>query len=442
MLPGPEGRFLVGNARELARDWMGFLTSCSRKDGDAVFFRFFNVPGCLLSHPDYIEQVLVTNQSNFAKSRDYRVLARVMGEGLLTAEGKAWRGQRRLVQPAFNHEKIVKYRKVMVECATRMLDGWKDEASQDIHSDMTHLTLEIVTQSLFGTSILDKEANVAKRLQFMMEEFTWHANLSFVLPEFLPLPVGFRLRRGIRYLDKVFYSIIRERRSNPGDSHDLFSTLLSMRHADGSPVSDQELRDEMMTLLLAGHETTAVALSWAWYLLAHHPEVETKLHHELCEVLGGREPTVADIPRLPYTDRVIKESMRLCPPAWGIGRKALADFEIGNYWLPAGTTVFFMQWIVHRDARFYPGPGCFRPERWEDESMQSGTLPRFAYFPFGSGPRKCIGASFATMEAVLLLATIASRFVSSPDARVEILPSLTLRSRHGIQMVAHKRSDF
>ncbi|MEJ2008663.1 MAG: cytochrome P450 [Acidobacteriota bacterium] len=441
--PGPKGRFVVGNARELARDWMGFLTSCSRKYGDAVFFRFFNLPICLLSHPDYIEQVLVTNQSNFVKSRDYRVLVRVMGEGLLTAEGEVWRRQRRVVQPAFNHENIVSYGDVMVECATQMLDGWKDGESHDVHRDMTHLTLEIVTQSLFGTSVLDKAPDVAEGLRFMMEEFTWHANLSFVLPEFTPLPVGFRLRRGIRLLDEVFYSIINERRSNPGDSHDLLGSLLGMRHEDGSSVSDRELRDEMMTLLLAGHETTAVALSWTWYLLAQHPEVEAKLHHELREVLGERRPTVADIPRLRYTDWVIKESMRLYPPAWGIGRKALADFEIGDYRLPAGTTVFLMQWIVHRDARFFPEPERFRPERWEDESMQNGNLPRFAYFPFGGGPRKCIGASFATMEAVLLLATIARRFrlELSPDARVEILPSLTLRPRHGIKMVVHKRIE-
>lgn len=441
--PGPKGRFLLGNARELASDWMGFLTSCSRKYGDAVYFRFFNVPICLLSHPDYIEQVLVTKQSNFVKSRDYRVLVRVMGEGLLTAEGEAWRTQRRLVQPAFHHENIVQYGKVMVDCTTQILDGWKDGESRDIHTDMTHLTLEIVTQSLFGTSILEKAPDVAEGLRFMMEEFTWHANLSFVLPEFMPLPVGLRLRRGIRLLDDVFYSIIRERRSKPSTSHDLLSSLLSMRHADGSPVSDRELRDEMMTLLLAGHETTAVALSWTWYLLAQHPEVAAKLYCELREVLGEREPTVADIPHLRFTDWVVKESMRLYPPAWGIGRKALENCEIGDYRLPAGTTIFLMQWIVHRDARFFPEPERFLPERWGDEAMQNGNLPRFAYFPFGGGPRKCIGASLATMEAVLLLATVARRFrlELSPDARVEILPSLTLRPRYGIQMLVRKRND-
>lgn len=420
---------------------MGYLTDCVRKYGDAVSFRFFNVPICLLVHPDYIEYVLVTNQSNFVKSRDYRVLSLVMGEGLLTAEGEAWRRQRRLVQPAFHHENIVEYGKVMVDCAGRILDTWEDGVVRDIHKDMTHLTLEVVTRSLFGTTVLDRADDVATGLHCMMEEFTWHANLSFILPDFLPLPVRRRLRRGIRLMDDVFYSIIRTRRVNPSDQNDLLGALLNMRHPDGRPMSERELRDEMMTLLLAGHETTAVALSWTWYLLALNNQTETKLHDELNAVLGDRDPTVADIPRLRYTEWVIKEAMRLYPPAWGIGRRALADFEVGGYRLPAGTNIFLMQWITHRDERFFPEPESFRPERW-DESIEGNNLPRFAYFPFGGGPRKCIGASFAMMEAVLVLATLARRFrlEVAPDARVELLPSLTLRPRFGIRMLVRKTS--
>lgn len=439
--PGPTGRFLLGNALELSRNWMGYLTDCARKYGDAVFFRFVHVPICLLVHPDYIEQVLVTQQSNFVKSRDYRVLSHVMGEGLLTAEGEAWRRQRRLVQPAFHHENIRGYGSVMVDCATRMLDTWEDGVARDIHKDMTRLTLEIVTRALFGTTVLERADDVATGLQSMMEEFTWHANLSFILPEILPLPVRRRLRRGIQLLDDVFYSIIHSRRVNSSDRDDLLGALLNMRHPDGRPMTDRELRDEMMTLLLAGHETTAVALTWTWYLLALNKQTETKLHEELDAVLGDREPTVGDIPHLRYTEWVIKESMRLYPPAWGIGRRALADFEVGGCRVPAGTNVFLMQWITHRDERFYPEPECFRPERW-DEPLQGSHLPRFAYFPFGGGPRKCIGASFAMMEAVLLLAMFARRFrlELAPDARVELLPSLTLRPRFGLRMVVHKKN--
>lgn len=439
--PGPPQRFLLGNALELSRNWMGCLTDCAKKYGDAVFFRFFNVPICLLVHPDYIEQVLVTQQSNFSKSRDYRVLSHVMGEGLLTAEGEAWRSQRRLVQPAFLHENIAGYGRVMVECAKRMLDTWEEGVARDIHRDMTRLTLEIVTRALFGTSNPARADEVATGLQYMMEEFTWHANLSFILPEFIPLPIRGRLRRGILLLDDVFYSIIKSRRMNPSDRGDLLGALLNVRHADGRPMADRELRDEMMTLLLAGHETTAVALTWTWYLLALNKQSETKLHEELEAVLGDRDPTVTDISRLRYTEWVIKESMRLYPPAWGIGRRALVDFDLGAYRLPAGTNIFLMQWITHRDGRFYPEPERFRPERW-GEPIHGSELPRFAYFPFGGGPRKCIGASFAMMEAVLLLATLARRFrlELAPDASVELLPSLTLRPRFGLRMLVHKKN--
>lgn len=438
--PGPSGRFLLGNALELSRDWMGFLVQSAREYGDAVFFNFLNVPICLLVHPDYIEHVLVTNQANFVKSRDYRVLVHVMGEGLLTAEGETWRRQRKLVQPAFHFESIVKYGKIMVESVAQILDEWEDGGVRDVHADMTRITLEIVTRALFGTTMADRASDVATGLKTLMEEFTWHANLSFILPNFIPLPISHRMRSGIRLLDDAFYSIIQERRKTPSGANDLLGTLLRMRYSDGHRMSDQELRDEMMTLLLAGHETTAVCLSWTWYLLALNKQTETKLHNEIEGVLGDRDPTVDDIPRLPYTEWVIKESMRLYPPAWGIGRRALRAFEIGSYWLPAGTNIFLMQWITHRDKRFYPDPECFKPERW-DESKQVDTLPRFAYFPFGGGPRKCIGVSFAMMEAVLLLATIARRFrfELASDAQVKLMPSLTLRPRYGLKMVPHIR---
>lgn len=439
--PGPPQRFLLGNALELSKNWMGCLTECAKKYGDAVFFRFFKVPICLLVHPDYIEQVLATQQTNFTKSRDYRVLSYVMGEGLLTSEGEGWRRQRRLVQPAFHHENITGYGSVMVDSATRMLDTWEDGDVRDMHKEMTRLTLEIVTRSLFGTNDLARADEVAVGLQSMMEEFTWHANLSFILPEFVPLPVRRRLRRGIRLLDDVFYSIIKSRRMNPCGQGDLLGALLDLRHGDGLLMTDRELRDEMMTLLLAGHETTAVALTWTWYLLALNKETETKLHEELDAVLGDRDPNVADIPNLRYAEWVIKESMRLYPPAWGIGRRALADFKLGPYRLPAGTNIFLMQWITHRDERFYPEAERFIPERW-DESTAGSELRHFAYFPFGGGPRKCIGASFAMMESTLVLATLARRFrlELAPDARVELLPSLTLRPRFGLRMLVHKRN--
>jgi cytochrome P450 len=438
---GPRGRFLLGSMLELSCDWMGFLTRSAHEYGDVVFFRFLNVPICLLTHPNDIENVLVTNQSNFVKSRDYRVLARVLGNGLITAEGEVWRERRKLVQPAFHHERIAGYAKVMVECARNMMAEWQHGEARDIHRSMMGLTLEIVAKVLFGAEVSDKAPVIAKAIQVMMEEFTKHANLAFVLPESLPLPITLGLRRGIRPLDTIVYSIIRDRRSNPSNSQDLLDTLLQTVHEDGSPMTDLELRDEMVTLLVAGHETTAAALSWTWYLLAQHPQVEAKLLAEIGEVLGGREPEVGDLPRLRYTDLVLKESMRLYPPAWGVGRRALREFEAGGYRLPAGTNVLLMQWITHRDPRFYPDPERFDPERWIEKPDQTSHLPRFTYFPFGGGPRMCLGSSFAMVEATLLVAAIAQkfRFSLAPGQRVEILPSVTLRPKYGIKMILERR---
>ena len=440
--PGPKGRFLIGNMLELGRDWMGFLSRSACEYGDVVFFSFFTSPLCLLIHPRDIEYVLVTNQSNFVKSRDYRVLAQILGNGLLTSEGEIWQGQRKLVQPAFRHENIIAYGKLMVDCTERMLQGWQDGKTRDVHTEMMRLTLEIIARALFGARISEKAAAISGAVQVMMEQFTRHANLSFIIPEKLPVPISFALRRGVRPLDDAVYSIIRDRRAHPDASEDLLNALLQTVHEDGSPMTDRELRDEMVTLLLAGHETTALALSWTWYLLSQHPEVETKLWKELDAVLGGRAPTVADLPQLRYTEMVVKESLRLYPPAWGIGRKAVREFEIGGYWLPAGTNVFLTQWLTHRDPRFYPEPELFNPERWADDPIRSGKLSRFGYFPFGGGPRVCVGAAFASMEAVLLLAAIAQRFrlILVPNQRIEILPSVTLRPRYGIQMIFNRRT--
>lgn len=441
--PGPKGRFLLGNMLELSRDWMGFLSRCARDYGDVVFFRFLNVPICLLTHPSDIEDVLVTRQPNFVKSRDYRVLARVLGDGLLTAEGETWRKRRKLVQPAFHHEKIAGYTKVMVECARQMMQGWQDGEGLDIHRSMMALTLEIVAKVLFGAEIADKAPTVAKALQVMMEEFTKHANLAFVLPERLPLPITWGLRRAIRPLDSIVRSMIRKRRKHPVASDDLLSTLLETRHDDGRLMTEQELRDEMVTLLVAGHETTTAALSWTWYLLAQHPEVEAKLLSEIRDVLGDREPAAGDLNQLKYTKAVVKESMRLYPPAWGVGRRALREIDIHGYRLPAGTNVLVMQWITHRDPRFYPEPGRFDPNRWMSEPAGTEELPRYAYFPFGGGPRMCIGSTFAMTEAVLLTAAIAQkfRFTLQANQRVEILPSVTLRPKYGIKVFLEKRNS-
>jgi len=431
----------VGNAFEPRGDPIGYFTKCIRKYGDIVFLRFLGVPMCLLNRPDCIESVLVTQHNNFEKSKDYRALRRVLGNGLLTSEGEFWRRQRKLVQPAFHQERIAAYTEVMVAYTERMLASWKDGQGLDVHEAMMRLTLDIVAKTLFDTDVSREAEDVGAALQFLMGKFMRQAAFAFLLPASIPIPTTRRLRRAVGQLDKVIYEIIHRRRASGTMSGDLLSVLLQAQDDEGLGMTDRQLHDEIMTLFLAGHETTANALSWTWLLLGQHPEVEEKLVEEIQRVLGGRAPTASALPRLTYTEMVLREAMRLYPPVWVIGRRALAPFRMGNYELPAETNVVMSQLITHRDAKYFPEPERFDPDRWRPNDPRNLSLPRFAYFPFGGGPRVCIGAGFSMMEAVLLLATIAQKFKLTlvPGQTIEKLPSVTLRPKSGIRVVLYRR---
>jgi cytochrome P450 len=440
--PGPKGKFLVGNALDLSRHWSGYSARCAREFGDVVLYHFFHVPIVMISDPDAIEAVLVRNASNFLKSRDYAAIASFLGKGLLTSEGAFWQSQRQLIQPAFRHENIAKYAEIMSDSASTLLSHWHDGEVRDIHQEMGELTLDVVAKSLFGSKVTHDSRFIGTEIATVMERFMSQAALSFLLPEGLPLPKGPRLLRSRYRLGKVIQSIIHDRRANPTDSNDLLQTLLAAQDEHGTRMTDAQLQDEIMTLFMAGHETTANALTWAWMLLAQNPVAEKQLHAELTTVLGGQPPALADLPRLPYTEMVIKESMRLFPPAWGIGRRAINDCEVKGHRIPAGTNVFLMQWITHRDARYFPNPERFDPERWRDDPIRRGRIPRFAYFPFGGGPRVCVGAGFAMMEATLLLATIAQRYSFSLAPHTKVTPffSITLRPKGGLAMRLSRHS--
>jgi len=397
-----------------------------------------------LNHPDHIEYVLVRNNRNFIKSRGERVSLGFLGQGLLTSEGSFWRRQRRLAQPAFHRERVAAYGEVMVESAERMVATWRDGEARDVHRYMMRLTLEIVAKTLFGVPLQPADfEEIGGALAVIAERFTGRGGVFFQVPERVPTPGNLRFRRALRTLDSLIYGILRGRRANgeeAGGRGDLLSMLLAARDEEtGEGMGDKQLRDEVMTILLAGHETTANALSWTWRLLARHPEIEDRLHEELEEVLAGRPPAIGDLSRLRYTDAIVKESLRLYPPAWAFGREAVGDCEIGSYHVPAGTQLIMSQWVMHRDPRYYEDPLEFRPERWLDGS--TSMLPKYAYFPFGGGPRLCIGQSFAKMEAVLLLATIARgfRLRTAPGERVIPRPSITLRPGDGMWMVLQKR---
>ena len=441
--PGPKGNFLLGSAPELAHDWPGFCARCARDYGDVAFYRFLRVPICQFTHPDDIETVLVRHASNFHKSRDYAALEFILGRGLLTNEGHSWQTQRQLIQPTFRHENISAYAEIMAASAAAHLARWRDRQTCNLHHEMADLTLDIVSKSLFGSKVSQDTAAIGREIAAVMDRFFSQAALSFLLPDGFPIPKSPRLLKSRRHLYEVIFSIIRARRESPAPATDLLQTLLTAADDDGQRMNDVQLRDEIMTLFLAGHETTSNALTWTWYLLAQNPEIERALHSELDRVLGGRAPGFADLPRLPYAEMVVKESMRLYPPAWGIGRRALRSFDIRGYHIPKGTNVFILQWLVHRDPRFYPDPLRFDPERWRSDPVRNGVLPRFAYFPFGGGPRVCIGAGFAMMEATLLLATIAQRyrFTLLPDPPVVPFFSITLRPKQGLPVRIEARKQ-
>jgi cytochrome P450 len=438
--PGPKGHFILGVMREFNKDTLGFIERC-RDYGDVVRMRFLYVYAYFLYNPDDIEALLTTNAKSFRKAQSLRspFFARLVGNGLVTSEGDFWRRQRRLAQPAFHRQRINSYGDVMVDFTTRAIPKWRTNEVLDISREMNRLTLEIVVKTLFNADISGDADRVGVVLSEVVKPFASQATLKWILDNRLPTPGHRRYFNLVAEIDRIVFRIISERRSTKSDEGDLLSMLLQAQDEDGSQMTDAQLRDEVMTLFLAGHETTALSLSWSWYLLAMHPEKERKFHEELNEVLQGRLPGVEDLPKLKYTDMIAKEAMRLYPPAYAVGREALEDLEIGGFRVPKRSQVFAFQWVTQRDERYFSKPDEFIPERWDPESIE--TISKCAYFPFGAGPRQCIGNYFAMMEIVLLLATIGQRlkFRLAPDYKVEVLPVLSLRPKDGIKVIPSER---
>lgn len=438
--PGPRSRLAVRGLLRFRRDPTGFLTGLARQYGDVAGFRLGRRRLYLLSHPDLVREVLVARHRDFIKSYALQRSRVLLGEGLLTSEGEFHLRQRRLSQPVFHRERIEGYGRVMAEYAQRAAARWRDGARVDVAAEMARLTLAIVGRTLFDADVEDEADELGLALTDAMLLFD---RLTIPFSEWLdrlPLPGTRRFFRARERLDATMYRFIDEHRRG-GDRGDLLSMLMHARdeEGDGGRMTDRQLRDEALTLFLAGHETTANALTWTWYLLSQHPHVEERLHAELDALPGGRAPGPDDLPRLVYTRGVLAESMRLFPPAWVIGRQPLVDVEIGGYRIPAGTIVMMSPWVVQRDARFWPDPLRFDPGRWTPGA--EAARHRFAYFPFGAGPRKCIGEGFAWMEGVLVLATLAQHWRARlvPGHPVETQPLITLRPRHGMRMTLERR---
>ncbi|MEP6944560.1 MAG: cytochrome P450 [Acidobacteriota bacterium] len=429
-----------GHLRAFWRDRTGFLARLAEL-GDVSYYRLGSHPAFFINHPEMLRDIFVVHAEKFVKGRALQRAKVLLGDGLLTNEGAAHLRQRRMIQPAFHRTQIAEYARSMVEYGDRMAAAWSDGETLDIDKEMMHLTLQIVGRTLFNAEVGNEANSIGRAMTTMVESF------NFLLLPFsewlqkLPLPRSRRVRHARSTLDAVIYGIINERRLSGEDKGDLLSMLLlAQDEDDGSAMTDEQVRDEALTLFLAGHETTANAMTWTWYLLSQNPNAEANLHAELDAVLDGRTPSIDDLPKLKYTEAVLAESMRLYPPAWAIGRNVVNEHRFGEFTARPGTLILTSPFIMHRDARFWDAPLEFRPERWESMSVKEATN-RFIYFPFGGGVRRCIGESFAWTEGILLISAIARKWKLrlDPSQAVGLNPQITLRPKFGMKMRVEKR---
>jgi cytochrome P450 len=423
----------------MGRDFLGFITHSAREYGDCVLLTRAPQQIILINDPDLIEEVLVTQKRNFIKHFVLRRQRSIIGNGLVVSEGDFWLRQRRLIQPAFHRQRIAAYGDLMVDFTDRLLATWRPGETRDIHLDMTKLTLDIVTKSLFDADVDSPAYRAVVDVSEANSTLQARVNRLFPWLEQLPTPANLRFRNAVQRLDRAIYDLIEMHKGCETPSADVLCMLLHARDEDGSQMTERQVRDEVLTLFFAGQESSALALAWTWWLLAQHPHVADRLAAEVDTVLEGRPPTLGDLPRLQYAEMVINESMRLYPPAYAIGREALEHCILGGYHIPAGATILMSQWVTQRDPRHFDQPEAFRPERWEHDLAKR--LPKYAYFPFGGGPRLCIGNTFAMMENVLILARTAQqfRFAVAPGQEVTPQPAITLRPKNGIRVVVQPR---
>jgi cytochrome P450 len=420
----------------LRRNTLNFLCKIARDYGDVSHFRVGHWDYWFFTHPDAVRDVLVSQDDQFIKGPALRRAKETLGEGLLTSEGDLHRRQRRLVQPVLHPNRVATYADVMVRFAAETSAGWRDGQEFDLHEQMMKLTLRIVAKTLFDADVAAEVDAIGHAMDVSVGMFARAMSPWGPVLNFLPLPSNFRFRREWGRLMALIDRFVQERRNNDTGGDDLLSRLLRATDAetDGGAMTDRQLRDEAITLFTAGHETTANALTFTFYLLSQHPEVSQTLCEELKRVLNGCPPTVADVENLSYTRMVLSEAMRLYPPAWALGRESVAPCTIGGYSVPAGSVVLLSEWVTHRDPRWWPEPLRFDPLRFIPENRAD--RPRWAYFPFGGGSRQCIGESFAWMEAILVLATLAQRWRMEylGDGPPRLRPLITLRPAHAIRV--------
>ncbi len=445
--PGPPEWPIIGQTPRYISDPIGLLQEAATY-GDLTTVSVNPALVYLASHPDLVRDLFVTNHQSVGRGMMTSTYRYLMGNGLVTSDGALHLRQRRLMQPQFHHSRIATYGEVMTDFAQRHGAGWQDGTRIDIAQHMSDLTLHIVVKTLFGLEPPETVRRIGDAFEVSNTYITVRGNQPPFLKKLfhrLPTPLTRRFKNGLSYLDETVYGLIEQRRQTGLDGNDLLSLLLNVRddeaeNPDDAVMTDQQVRDEAITLFAAGHETTAVALTWTWHLLATHPDVQGRFQAELDEVLGGRIPTLDDLPNLKFTERVLTESMRLYPPIWSTGRTVFKPITLGGWQIPAGSAVVAPQFIVQRDPRWFDDPLEFRPDRWTPEFREN--LPRFAYYPFGGGPRLCIGEGFAWMEAILILATLGQNWTMRPDRnhRIELQPLVSLRPKGGMPMFLERRN--
>ena len=439
--PGPKSKFPLDHLFSYRRDSIGFLKKIAKEYGDIVHFKMGPIRIVLLNHSDYIKEVLTVQHRNFVKGRPLEMAKELLGEGLLTSEGEFHKRHSRMIQPAFHRNMIESYVPAVIKCISQMMNKWKDGMETDMKDEMTHMSIAIAGKSLFNADIAEEAPEISNALDTATGLF---GRISLPFSEWLlklPLPGNLRFYKAKERLDDTIRRMIEERRQNKMNNGDLLSILLRSQDENGNGgLSEQEIRDEAITLFLTAFDTTSTALTWTWYLLSQNPEAEAALHKELDSVLNGRSPVAEDIPNLKYCRMVFGESMRLYPPSYVIPRQAIGDFAIDKYIVPRGSIVLMSPYLVQRDPRFYADPEKFDPCEWDKHTH--GLNSKYEYFPFSRGPRSCIGEPFAWMLGTLAIASVAQswRLKLVPGHPVELLPLINLRPKYGMKMTLHRRN--
>lgn len=444
LIPAVPGRPFIGSLREFQHSPLGFSLEITRNYGDIVRMTLLGEESIFVNDPDAIQHILQGNARNYDKqTMDYQLLYPLVGRGLLTSDGDSWLRQRRLMQPAFHRQRIAALGQMMVEETLAALARWEGAAQQGaaipFDQEMMRLTLSIVGKALLSVDLGAEASEFGQAFKRANARFGYENMLSVMLP-WLPTRQNRQFKAAIQTMDRLVYEIIAQRHAEAGDHDDLLTMLLSAREEEtGKGMSDRQLRDEMMTILLAGHETTANALTWTFYLLSQYPQAAARLHAEVDDVLAGRPPGVDDLPRLLYTRMVFQEALRLYPPAWSIARRAIEDDELAGYPIPAGSVIHISLYALHRHPRLWDAPDAFRPERFEADEVEQ--RHKFAYLPFSAGPRKCIGDQFAMTEGQLILASVAQRYdlALAPGQRIDTAALITLNPKYGMSMIPQRR---